>query len=335
MNPEEKFFQSLSRPRRIAITMHQKPDGDAIGSSLGLYHYLIQDGHKVKVITPTDYPENLKWLPGTSDVLIGPEDPDAANWAFTSADIIFCLDFNSLHRINEFESAVKDSEAIKVMIDHHLEPEGFDEVRFWDPEASSTAEMVYRLISARGELDKINQEIAYGLYTGIMMDTGSFRFTSTTPEVHKIVASLIERGIKINEIHDCIFSNSSENRLRFLGHCFSNCLHILPEYRSAYIIVGKEVFKNYQLKSGETEGLVNYALEIKDITLGVLITENDELVKLSFRSRGNFASNEFAKNFEGGGHFYAAGGKSKSTLEETEKKFLALLETHKLQLQNA
>jgi len=335
MNSAEQLKEWLSRPRRIAITTHQKPDGDAMGSSLGLYHYLIQGGHKVKFVSPTPYPDNLKWLPGNKEVMVGPEDPDAANWAFLGADIIFCLDFNHLHRINEFENVVKESEARKVMIDHHLEPEGFDDLRFWDPNASSAAEMVYRMLEELGELDKINQDIATSLYTGIMTDTGSFKFSSTTPRVHMIVASLLETGITALEIHDNIFGNSSENRLRFLGHCFTECLQILPDYHTAYMIVEKEVFKKFNIKSGETEGLVNYALVIQGVNLGILITENDELVKLSFRSRGNFAANEFAKNFDGGGHFYAAGGKSKVSLKETEEKLLSLLEAHKTQLQNA
>ncbi|MEM6631168.1 MAG: bifunctional oligoribonuclease/PAP phosphatase NrnA [Bacteroidota bacterium] len=323
------------KPRRIAITTHQKPDGDAMGSSLGLYHYLLKKGHKVQVVAPTDYPQNLKWIEGSESVIIGPDDPDAANWAFLGADVIFCSDFNALHRINEFGEIVRESEAYKVMIDHHLEPEGFEDVRIWDTEASSAAEMVFRMIEAFGDLDELTPEIATALYTGIMTDTGSFRHPNTSPGVHRIVAKLMENEVNVTAIHDDIFGNSSENRLRFLGHCFSECLTILPELRTAYILVAKEVFKKFNIKSGETEGLVNYALEIRGINLGILITENDELVKLSFRSRGGFAANEFAKNFDGGGHFNAAGGKSKLSLAETEEKLVDLLRTNKEKLEYA
>ena len=335
MNTPLELKEWLKKPRRIAITTHQKPDGDAMGSSLGLYQFLIQQGHKVQVVAPTDYPENLKWIPGTHAVIIGPEDPDAANWAFLGADAIFCLDFNDLKRINEFGEIVKESEAYKVMIDHHLEPQGFDDVRFWDDSASSAAEMVYRMIDSFDARNAITKECATALYTGIMTDTGSFRFPNTSADVHRIVAYFLELGIDIPAVHNEIFGNSSENRLRFLGYCFTECLHVLPDLRTAYIIVGKEIFKKFNIKSGETEGLVNYALEIKGVNLGVLITENDDLVKLSFRSRGEFAANEFAKNFDGGGHFNAAGGKSKDTLKDTETKFVELLKHHKDQLQHA
>ena len=319
----------LSTPKRIAITTHQKPDGDAMGSSLGLYHYLCKLNHNVKVVAPTEYADNLKWLPGTDQVVIGPRDPDQANWVFLGADLIFCLDFNHLNRINEFQDIVRESDGKKIMVDHHLEPEGFDDLRFWDASASSTAEMVYRLILELGDLDQINEDIANCLYTGLLTDTGSFKFTTTTPAVHQMAASLIGKGVSAQKVHEEIYGKSSENRLRFFGHCFSNCLKVLPEYNTAYMMVEKGVFREFNIKAGETEGLVNYALEIRGVVLGILITENEDIVKLSFRSRSGFASSEFAKNFEGGGHFYAAGGKSKTSLAETEEKLLQLLETHK------
>lgn len=327
-----KLKELLATPQRIAITTHQKPDGDAIGSSMGLYHVLRQLGHRVKVIVPTHYAENLSRVPGAEDILVGPDDLDMAKWDFESADIIFCLDFNAIHRINELGKFVTDSPALKVLIDHHLEPETFEDLTFLDSSASSTAEMVFRIIQACGHDDKITAEVAEPLYMGVMTDTGSFRFSSTSPAVHKMVARLLETGIDITRIHENIFDNYSENRLRFLGHCFSECLHVLPEFKTAYMIVDRPIFKQYYIKAGDTEGLVNYALGIENINFGVLITANDDMVKLSFRSRGSFASNEFAKHFDGGGHFYAAGGRSKESLEEVEKKFLALLEDYKDQL---
>ncbi|MCI4666960.1 MAG: bifunctional oligoribonuclease/PAP phosphatase NrnA [Bacteroidia bacterium] len=319
----------LSTPKRIAITMHAKADGDAIGSSLGWYHYLKGAGHRVEIVSPTDYPENLKWLVGTQDVMVGPTDADRASWIFEGADVIFCLDFNSLHRLNDFAKVVEDSMATKVMIDHHLDPEAFYQLAYWDDEASSTAELIYRLIEDLGEADKVNADIAQCLYTGILTDTGSFRFTNTSPRVHKIISHLMEAGADNFAIHEAIFSNYSEDRLKFLGHALLNCLHVKPELNAAYILLNKEVFKNYNLKSGDTEGLVNYALSIDGVKLGALISTQDDLVKFSLRSKHNVSASQLAQKFGGGGHFYAAGAKIVGKIEDAEQKFLELLESEK------
>lgn len=325
----EPIQAELSYPRRIAVTMHQKPDGDAIGASLGLFHYLKAKGHKVEVVSVTDYPENLKWMPGTDQVLLAPLDPDKAQWVFEGADLIFCLDFNTLHRLNEFEEVVRDTDGTKIMIDHHIEPEGFHDLAYWDPEASSTAELIYRLITELGDKEMVNADMASPLYAGIMTDTGSFRFTNTSPHVHHIVADLMEAGADNHRIYEHIFNNSSVDRLKFLGYCLSECLHVLPELNTAYIKLDREVFRRFNVKSGDTEGLVNYGLSIKGINLSILLSTQDQMVKLSFRSRGPVPSTTFAKEFGGGGHFYAAGGRTQGTLEEAETKLLGLLETHK------
>ncbi|WNJ16120.1 bifunctional oligoribonuclease/PAP phosphatase NrnA [Pontibacter sp. G13] len=322
----------LATPKRIAITTHQKPDGDAMGSSLAMFHFLKKLGHTVKVVAPTDYPDFLKWLPGNSEVVVGPDDIDMAKWTFEGADIIFCLDFNALKRLQDFEHAVMDSMATKVMIDHHMEPEDFADLVFWDDKASSAAEMVYRVIEDLGELDKLDLAMAECIYTGVMTDTGSFRFTNTSPAVHRMVAHLMELGVDVNKAYDEVFCNSSPERFRFIGYCLNNCLHVLPELNTAYIKVDREVFRKFNIRSGDTEGLVNYALNMKGIYLGVLFTVQDDLVKMSFRSRGHVSASEFAGNFDGGGHFYAAGGRSKDTLENTEKRFLELLEAKKTEL---
>lgn len=322
-----QLAEYLDKPQRIAITTHQKPDGDAMGSSLGLYHYLTDRGHKAKVVVPTDYTENLKWLPGSDEVLIGPNDPEGAKWVFEGADLIFCLDFNGIGRINEFGEAVMDSEAKKILVDHHLDPEKFEDLAFWDSTASSTAQLIYRMIVALGHKDQMSLQVADCLYTGILTDTGSFRFSTTTPEVHLICAHLLEIGTDKTAIYDHIYNNSSENRLRFLGHCFTNCLHVIPEYRTAYLKVGKDVFKSFFIKPGDTEGLVNFALGIKGVDLGVLMTAQDDIIKLSFRSRADISSNELAKHFNGGGHFYASGGKSHASIDETEQKLVELVKS--------
>ncbi|MEL6694889.1 MAG: bifunctional oligoribonuclease/PAP phosphatase NrnA [Bacteroidota bacterium] len=328
-NNISELKEMLAKPQRIAITMHQKPDGDAIGSALGLYHFLKGEGHRVDVVAPTDFPENLKWIPGANQVLIGPNDTDRAKWIFDGADLIFCLDFNALHRINEFKPVVEDSMGKKIMIDHHLDPAGFEDLAFWDPEASSTAELVYRLISELGKKDQITKEMGDALYTGIMTDTGSFRFTNTSPAVHRIIAHLMEVGVDVTFIHDALFNNSSVDRLKFIGHSLGNCLHVFPDYHAAYIKLDREVFKRFNLRPGDTEGLVSYTLSIKNIYLGVLITTQDDIVKLSFRSRSGVSSVTFAQEFNGGGHFYAAGGRTKESLEQVEARLQSLFETHK------
>lgn len=325
----EALKSLLSSPKRIAITTHQKPDGDAIGSSVGLYHYLVKGGHRVQVVSPTDYADFLKWVQGNEKVLIGPNDPDLARWTFDGADLIFCLDFNALQRINEFGPMVRDSDAKKIMIDHHPDPEGFEDIAILDTTASSTAELVYRMIEALGDKNKIDLAAAEALYMGIMTDTGSFRFTNTSPAVHRIVAHLMETGVNVNRIHDLIFSNFSAERFKFLGHCLSNCLYVVPELKTAYLKLDKEVFKQFNVKAGDTEGLVNYALSIKDVNLAIMMTPQDDIIKMSFRSRGEVSASEFAQQFGGGGHFYAAGGKSTASLDDTEKILLEMLENHK------
>ncbi len=315
----------LASPQRICITTHQKPDGDAIGSSLALYHYLKGLGHTVKLVVPTDYPDFFKWLGGTNEVLQAPNDMDMAAWAFEGSDLIFCLDFNATHRVNDLESSLKESMATKIMMDHHLDPEPFYDLSYSDQTASSAAEMVYRFITARGHGDQITLDIANALYVGLMTDTGSFRFSSTTRSVHEMAGHLVEVGVNPTEIHDLVFAQSSVERLRFFGYCFLNCLTVVPEYETAYFKLDRQIFKDFNVKTGDTEGLVNYALGLQGIKLGVLISVQNDLVKLSFRSRGEVSAKAYAEQFMGGGHFYASGGRSTDSLEETEARLLALL----------
>jgi len=326
MSDFQAFQDLLSSPKRIAITTHQKPDGDAIGSSLALYHYLIKKGHRVDLVVPTEFAEFLKWVPGADKIIVGPEDDERANWIFEGADAIFCLDLNSLQRIAPFDKVVRDASGTKVMIDHHMEPEGFHSVELWDETASSTAELIYRLITGLGDGDLIDQDIAEAIYTGTLTDTGSFRFTNTSPAVHRMVADLIEKGVSVNKIYEHIYNNGSVDRLRFIGHCLSERLNVLPEFRAAYFKIPREVFRNFNIRTGDTEGLVNYALSIKGVDLAVLLTEQDDLSKLSFRSRGEVSSVAFAEEFNGGGHFYAAGGRIKQPIDTTEVQLRELIE---------
>lgn len=321
----------LNQPRHIVITTHHKPDGDAMGSSLGLYNYLIQKGHQVRVITPTDYPTFLQWLPNNPDVIIYTEKKAESEQLIASAEIIFCLDFNDLSRINELGEFVRHSGAVKVLIDHHLEPEGFDDFRHWSINACASAQLVYDfIVNLMNEKHLINKDVATCLYTGIMTDSGSFRFPNTTAEVHRIVADLITCGAENSRIHRMVYDNFSESRLRFLGHCLINKLEVFTEYNAALITVSKEDLQKFQITTGDTEGVVNYALSINGIRLAALVIERPDRVKLSLRSTGDFPANEICKKyFNGGGHRNAAGGFSDQDLPKTVVKFKSILPEYK------
>jgi phosphoesterase RecJ-like protein len=329
-----KLKSLLATPQRIVITTHHKPDGDAMGSSLGLYGYLIQKGHHVKVITPTDYPIFLHWMPNNADVVIFTEEQEKAARLVDEAALIFCLDFNTLSRINELGELVRAAGAKKVMIDHHLEPEDFDDYRHWDINACAAAQLVYDFIVNQLE-DKagINRDVAACLYTGIMTDSGSFRFQSATSDVYRIAAELIDLGAEHWKIHQQVYDNASEDRLRFLGYCLSNKLEVIREYNTAIISVTKEELAQFHSTTGDTEGVVNYALSINGIRLAALIIERSDKVKLSVRSTGDFPANEICKKyFNGGGHRNAAGGASEKPLNEVVNEFKSILEEYKNQL---
>jgi len=325
------LIKLLAQPQKIVITTHHKPDGDAMGSSLGLYNYLIQQGHHVKVITPTDYPEFLFWLPGNEEVIIYTENEKQSADLITSADIIFCLDFNALNRINEMGELVGASSAVKVMIDHHLEPQDFDDYRYWNINACATAQLIYTFITEELNNKKlINKEVATCLYTGIMTDSKSFSLPNTTSAVHRIIADLIDEGAVNWHIYDQVYNNSSENRLRFLGICLSEKLEVLHEFNTAIITATKEDLEKYEVITGDTEGIVNYALSITGIKLAAFIVERTDKVKLSLRSKGEFPANDICKKyFNGGGHRNAAGGASTDSLEQVINQFKLILPEYK------
>ena len=321
----------LAQPQKIVITTHHKPDGDAMGSSLGLYNYLIQLGHHARVITPTDYPEFLEWMPGNGDVIIYTEQKEKADALIADAEIIFCLDFNALGRINEMGIKVGESSAYKVMIDHHLEPEDFDDYRYWNINACATSQLVYTfIVEVLNNKQLVNQDVATCLYTGIMTDSASFRLPNTTSSVHRIAADLIDAGAVNWRIHELVYNSSSESRLRFLGHCLVNRLEVLNEYNTAIITVNKDDLQKYNVITGDTEGIVNYALSISNVHLAALIVERSDKVKLSLRSKGEFPANEICKKyFSGGGHRNAAGGYSTGSLEEVVNQFKLILPKYK------
>jgi phosphoesterase RecJ-like protein len=315
--------------------MHHKPDADALGSSLGLAGYLKKLNHSVTVIAPSDYPSFLEWLPGNDDVIIYQNNTaEKVNKYVAEADLIFCLDFSSLSRINDLGEQVRKSAAKKVLIDHHLEPDHFADFEQWDDTAASTAELVYELIADLGHDNLIDISIAECLYAGIMTDTGSFRHNNTSHKVFVIAGKLVAHGADPHKISKLIYDNNSLERLRLMGFVLAQKLQVVPKFRTAYIVLSKDELSSMSSQTGDTEGLVNFGLSIKDVILSVLIYERkDGSVKLSFRSLDNFSVNDLArKHFEGGGHRNAAGGQTKLGLEGTLNKLLEILPLYKDQL---
>ena len=332
----QEFKKYLETPRKAVLLTHFKPDADALGSALGLRQYLRKKGHSPKVITPSDYPDFISWMPGNHDVLIFQKDrPEKAAQFINEAEVIFFLYFSCLNRINELGEMVRNAHAKKVLIDHHLEPEQFADFEQWDGAAASTAELVFKLIGELGDTDLINPEIAECLYAGIMTDTGGFRHSNTTHKVLKIASELVERGADPYKISKLIYETNNIERLRLMGFVLSEKLQVLPEFRTAYVALTAEEIKRFGSQTGDTEGLVNYGLSIKGIKLSVLITDRKENIKLSLRSLGNFSVNDMARaHFNGGGHRNAAGGQTTLTLDQTVQKFLEILPQYKNQLLN-
>ncbi len=313
------------------ITTHHKPDADALGSSLGMANYLIKKGHNVKVITPSDYPGFLNWMKGNDNVLVySDENSEQVQRFINEADTIITLDFSVLHRINEMGEMVRNAKAFKVNVDHHLEPEDFADYRLWNTKAASTCELCFELIVMLGDKALIDKDIAECLYAGIMTDTGGFRHPNTTQNVHEVVAELIGIGADNAKIAKEIYDTNSLNRLKFLGFALSQKLEILPEFHTAYFAITNDELNRFESKTGDTEGLVNYALSLEGIVLAVLFKDSGDGIKMSFRSIGEFPANEIAsKYFNGGGHRNAAGGKTEGTLEETVDKFKSILKDYK------
>lgn len=324
----------LNGPRqRIVITMHQRPDADAMGSSLACYDYLKQKGHDVRVISPTVFPDFLKWMPGCEDVMVFDNQRQKATEVIESMQILFCLDFNTLSRTKAMEPVISAVPCVKVMIDHHLEPQAGFDYGVSDPGAASSCLLVYEFIVAMGDEDLITNDMAQCIYAGTMTDTGSFRFSATTGRVHAMVASLMERGLKHEPIHQAIYDNYLENRLRFIGHALLNRMEVFYNYNAAMIAIPFSDIQQFGLRTGDTEGLVNYPLSIKGIKMAALIIDRREEVRISFRSKGEFDVNTFArKYFEGGGHENAAGGRSSDSLEVTVARFKQALSENALLL---
>ncbi len=324
----------LSTPKKIAIVPHRNPDGDAMGAALALHLYLGLEGHSSTVISPNDYPDFLKWMPGTESVLVFEKQEATASGILENSDLIFTVDFNDLTRVGDMHKRLVGLEQPFVMIDHHQSPADYATVMYSDPAMSSTCEMVFHTIDALGGKGQITPQIADCLYAGILTDTGSFKYASTSSETHRVAALLIDKGARSTEIHRLIFDTNTPDRLHLLG-CALNNMVILPEYSTAYITLSQEELDRHQFKKGDTEGFVNYGLTLAGIRLAVIFIENKDegIIKISFRSVGDFSVNEFARSyFDGGGHTNAAGGRSDRSLEETVTYFRSLIEKHKNEL---
>lgn len=317
----------LATPKKVAIIPHRNPDGDAMGSTLALYHFLNKNNHEATVISPNEFPDFLAWLPGSEMVRVFETDKENCTQILQEADIVFTLDFNAFHRVGEMEKVLEVLDTTYIMIDHHQKPDDYAAYTYSDTTFGSTCEMVYNFISFLNQKDQIDKTIGTCIYTGILTDSGSFKFPNTTGDTHRIVAELIDLGVENTKIPNLLFDNSSYNRLQLLGRALQN-LKVLPEHKTSYITLSQEELDRFNYVKGDTEGIVNYGLSIKGIQFTAIFIENkdEKIIKISFRSQGGFDVNEFARaHFNGGGHRNAAGGKSEVSMEETIAKFEKLV----------
>ncbi len=323
----------LAQPRSIAIVTHFNPDGDALGSSFGLCSVLKKLGHKAVVVLPNTPPQNLQWMPDYADAIAWDKNKEASERTVRESEVLFCLDFNKPDRVGSLETALRAAPT-KVLIDRHRHPDDFAAVSFSDVSACSTAQMVFDIVSALGHADLIDADSATCLYTGIMTDSGSFRFSSTTPHTLEVAGELMKRGVVPERIHEAIMDDNTELRLKLLGFALNERLTLYPELRTALIVLSNDDLTRYNYQPGDTEGLVNYGLSIRGVRMAAFIVERPDVVKLSLRSKGNLPVNEFlTKHFSGGGHGNAAGGHAKeeplaSVVERFLRELPAFLAAH-------
>ncbi len=328
----KELRQYLDIPRDITIVVHRNPDGDAIGSALGLYHVLNQMGHTLRLLAPSEYPPVLNWMPAVEEFIIYDLKQQEAMDALKRADLVFALDFNALDRIDKMGEYLNTSDQTIVMIDHHLDPEPYATLQISDQTASSTCEVLYLALEQMGMMSYVNKTVATCLYTGILTDTGAFAF-SLSSRLFRIAGELLDLGVDNNLLQDLLFNQLPEKHLRLLGYCLYERMEILPEYHTGIITLSKKDYERFKIQRGDTEGIVNYLLKIKGIKLAAFIHEQPTITKLSLRSKGDFSVKEIAqKYFKGGGHKNAAGGHSYKGLEATVKKFKSVLDEYKDQL---
>ncbi len=321
-----KLKKVLAPPFRVVLLTHVNPDGDAIGSLLGFYWFLLKKGCQVTMAVPNDFPQFLKWMEGADRILLYSEQEQLVKEELEQADLVFCLDFNEPGRLGSLQQVFEKNEATRILIDHHPNPACTADHILSVQEVSSTAELVYQLMEGLGEAELIDTLIATCLYVGIMTDTGCFSFNSSLPRTFDIVGELLLRGIDKDHIYSLVYDNYSEDRMRLLGYSLQQKLVVLQEHRTAYISLTRDELKRFNHAKGDTEGIVNYPFSVSGIRVSVLFIEKKDHVKISFRSKGNFPINAFAaKFFNGGGHVNAAGGESYTTLADTVKLFEDLI----------
>lgn len=329
----------ISEAKSIVITAHKSPDGDAVGSSLALARYLNKRDKRATVLLPDSFADFLNWMTGVEDIVFFDQSTDKAKKLLDEAELIFCLDYNVLSRtgkaMSEALEQLKGSTPF-ILIDHHQQPDDFPQVLISDTSSCSTAQLVYQFITAIDGKSAIDTEIGACLYCGIMTDTGSFRFPSVEPATHEIAAHLLQIGVDHADIHRKVYDTNLLDRLKLVGYALSEKLVVLPEYHAAYISLSGEELKRFNYRPGDTEGLVNQALSIEGVNMAAFFREGNNEIKLSLRSQGSFKVNEFAaRYFDGGGHMNAAGGASKSSLEEVVQRFLAALPEHQKALEES
>jgi len=325
--------RAIDCSRSIVITTHHNPDGDAIGSVLGLYHVLKAKGINAHMVTPNGFPDFLGWLPDADKIVHYSRNKKGVEDLLTNADLLFCLDFNGFKRVEDMAEALEKSPAKRVLIDHHPEPESPFHISISYTEVSSTAELVYEVVEQLYGEKAITYESAVSLYTGIMTDTGSFSYACSRERTFAIAGKLIAKGVIVEEVQGLVYNNFSETRMRLLGYSLAERMKVYPEHRAACIWLTRSDLNRFKHQIGDTEGFVNYPLSIKGIIFSVLFTENDGFVKVSLRSRGNFAANTFSKlYYQGGGHKNAAGGKAFMSMDEVVKQFEELIAKHTAEL---
>ena len=323
----------LTSTGNVILTSHHNPDGDAVGSLLAMYHYLKNKGLNVAAVLPNEFPEFYSWMPGADEILIYEKQSKAVKEVFEKGGVVFSLDYNAFHRVGQMTDLLKNFKGKYVMIDHHPEPENGYDLYFSNIDSSSTGEIVYNIIKGLGDKELINQDIAVALYVAVMTDTGSFSYSCNNPETYRVTADLIEKGVDASKVHKLVYDNYSVDRLRLMGFALSERMIVWPELHSAVIYLTKEDLTRFNYKPGDTEGLVNYPLSIAEVNVSVLITEKERKIRLSFRSKGDFAVNELVKKyFDGGGHKNAAGGYSYVNMQQTLKNVKSVLEKYKKDL---
>jgi len=335
MNEWEKLKKLFATKKRISIVSHPSPDGDSIGSSLAMYWFLKEKGHDVKVITPDKAPEYLSFLQGFENINCYDEQKKESQDFLKSSEVILFLDFNRLNRLRRMgEFLEKHPTAYWINIDHHQDPLDFCDFQYCFPGSSSTAELIYQFIFDLNEESQISFKMAQAIYTGILTDTGSFRFSSTAASTHRTVASLIELGVEPQKIHQNIYDNFSKERLQLFGFALNQRLIFHEKYATAIIYLSEADLEKFNHQKGDTEGLVNFPLSMGSINFAILATQKDDKIKLSLRSKGSFPANKFAEtHFQGGGHINAAGGISMLSMEETLSKIAQLLPDYENELQ--